>query len=222
MCTSKREDAATKRAVAEAELAQLELSDAELADNIGTVMLSVVRDMAASSQYGQTWSTTGVIPSPDDVFSPQFATRIRQQLGVLGPVQHFNFPLYGNMGDALGMLARLLVCCRDLDQLQPQVAEADKLIADMAIEVDHMSDSRFIHHLRNAVLHSHFKVLVDDQDPFRSRFVFLDTNLRTRELTAKIVLTNSQLLAIIRIIVHQVFEAYLANLPNNMKWVVAP
>ncbi len=203
-------------------MAHLQLSDAEVADHIGTVMLSVVRDMAVSSQYGQDWSVTGVVPSPDEVFCPRFAKRIRQELGTLGPVQHFDFPMYGNVGDALGMLARLLVFCRDVDQLQPLVAAADELIAAMPIEVDHMTDSRFIQHLRNAVLHSHFKVLVDDQDTFRSRFVFLDINPRTGELTAKIVLTNNQLMAIVRVIVHQVFEAYLSDLPKGKKWVVAP
>ncbi len=213
-----------KRALADAELAQIELSDTEIADNVGTVMLSVVRDMAISSFYGKAWAVefaAGEVPPLDQVLSAEFACLVGQELRALGPVQHLNFPLYGSTGDALGMLARLLVCCRDVKQLEPFVKLADERIASMAIEVDHMADSRFVHHLRNAVLHSRFKVEVDTQDPFNSRFVFLDINPRTKELTAKIVLTNNQLVELMRIIIHDVFEAYLGNLPNGMKWVVA-
>jgi hypothetical protein len=57
------------------------------------------------------------------------------------------------------MLARLLVCCRDVDQLQPLVSAADARIGALGTDVAHMADGQYVRHLRNAVLHSHFKVL---------------------------------------------------------------
>lgn len=199
-------------------MAQIELNDTETADAIGTVMLSVARDLAVSGFYGKTWHSQGALPALRDVFAPDFAANVEQELLALASVQSLEFPVYGNMGDALGMLARLLVCCRDIDQLRPLVGAADTRIGELGADISHMVDNDFVRHLRNAVLHSHFKVLVDAQDPFKSRFVFVD--LRDGELTAKIVLSNDQLVKVIRIIVHEVFEAYLANLPNNKQWVV--
>lgn len=206
-----------KRALARTELAQIELTDAETADAIGTVLLSVVRDLAVSGYYGKTWHSSGALPTLEDVFAPAFAANVDRELRALASVRNLDFPIYGNMGDALGMLSRILVYCRDIDQLRPMVSAADARIEQLGADVSHMADNHFIRHLRNAVLHSHFKVLADAQDPFKSRFVFID--LRGGELTAKIVLSNNQLVEVVRIIVHEVFETYLANLPNNKRWI---
>lgn len=214
---AKRAQRDANKALAKVELAQIELTEAETADAIGTVMLSVVRDLAVSSFYGKTWHAGGALPTLTDIFAHAFAEHVEREFRALTAVGNLGFPVYGNMGDALGMLARLLVCCRDIDQLQPLVSAADARIGTLGADVTHMADGEFVRHLRNAVLHSHFKVLVDQQDPFMSKFVFIDVH--AGELTAKIVLSNNQLVEVMRIIVHEVFEAYLAELPNGQRWV---
>ena len=219
---AKQAEIAAQRALAESELSAVKLTDAEVAEHVGTVMLSVVRDAAISGHFAKQWHRTQAIPAPEDVFSPAFATHIRRDLSNLAAVQHLAFPLYGNLGDALGMLARLLVCCRDIDQLKDLVAAADKRIMDMGLDIEHLADDRVIHHLRNAVVHSNFKVLVDHNDPFKSKFLFLDVHPSGSKVTAKIAMSNKQLVDVIQILVHEVFEKYLMRLPNGKRWVVAP
>jgi hypothetical protein len=74
-------------------LAQIELDDEETADAIGTVMLSVVRDLAVSGFYGTAWHARGTLPTLTDVFARAFAEHVEQEFRALTAVGDLGFPV---------------------------------------------------------------------------------------------------------------------------------
>ena len=202
-----------KRRAAQRELGALEQSIEEEANAVSAVMLSVLRDIAISTLYGYITAeelSHEASPDPSMVFTHRFAVKLNDELSTVA--KSVKFPLYGTQGDLLGMLARLLVCCRETDRLRAYVRSADKSIGALDPDVSYMTDGQFIRHLRNAVLHSNYRVTVDPNDWSLARFVFVDIRPGGSEVTAKIVLSNEQLVKVIRIIIDDVLASFLADI----------
>lgn len=201
-----------KRVAADQELAALEQTTEEEANAVSAVMLSVLRDIAISTLYGFITAEElgmGASPAPSDVFTQRFAAKLTDEFAAVA--KSVDFPLYGTEGDLLGMLARLLVCCRETDRLRTYVSSADASIDALGADVSYMTDGQFIRHLRNAVLHSRYRVVLDPSDWSLAHFVFVDIRPGGSEVTAKIVLTNEQLVKVIRIIIDEVLASFLAD-----------
>lgn len=191
------------------ELELIEETETEVANHIGTVLLTVVRDVILSGKYSKSWYESSALPALSDVFQSDYAGNLERELRQLDCVQGFNFPIYGNLGDGLSLLSRVLVCCRDYPQLDALVRKANESIHAMGVEATYMSDQDYLRHLRNAVLHSRFKILEHADAPFESTFVFLDVRHDLKKVTAKIRLTNKQLMEIVKIVALDVFAVYL-------------
>lgn len=211
--------AQTDQQLATRELQALSLPKDQAVDNLGAVVLSVLRDMAIAGLYGlkTEGSMSGVAyPTLNEVFVPEYAEHIASVVGELEVVHSFDYPIYTNIGDLVSYLARLLIFVRERGELQPYLQSANNQIGAIGLAIEHASDADYLRHLRNSIAHARFTVLVNPDDPFESKFVFLDLGDRGNKVTAKITATAEQLMCVIRIIIHDVYEVFLAD----AEWIV--
>lgn len=201
------------------ELQALSVSKDQEIDNLGSVLLSVVRDMAIGGLYGRKTADSiggAQLPALDEVFSSEFARHVEAYLLDLQVVRTVAGPLYGTIGDLVSYLARLLIFVRESADLEPYIAAANAAIAATGVSSDFMQDGDYLRHLRNSIVHARFMVKVDPADPFQSVVVFLDLAPSNGKVTAKIVSTTDQLVQIVRFIIHEVYEKFLVD----CGWVV--
>lgn len=205
--------------LASREIRSLTLPKEREVDNLGGVVLSVLRDMAIAGLYGfkaEDGVSGAAYPTLNEVFVPEYAERIEAVVGELESVHGFGYPVYTGIGDLVGYLARLLIFVRESSELKPYLQSANNQISTVGLVVEYTNDSDYLRHLRNSIAHARFAVLVDPENPFESKLVFLDLAGGDKKVTAKITATADQLMSVIRIVIHEVYEVFL----SDAGWIV--
>lgn len=196
-----------------------------MASLVANTALTVVRDRSISSSYGCYLAIlkedgSNIMPLLEDIFAPAIVKRlgkdIEQQLGTGA----LNLPLYSGEGDSLSQLSRLLIICNEtLRREAPDIINA----ADAKIcALDFPSDGdkgMSIRHLRDAVLHGHFEMSVNEEDPLMSVLHLWDIKAGTpapSKTTADYRLNIDTLNAVIDILLNDVCLAYL----NKTGWIL--
>lgn len=196
-----------------------------MASLVANTALSVVRDRSISSLYGcylailKEERGSNMVPPLEHVFAGNVAERlgkdIEQQLGAGA----LNLPLYSGEGDLLSQLSRLLIICNEtLRREAPDIIKAaDVKICTLILPSDTDKDTP-IRHLRNAVLHGHFEMLVNEEDPLKSVLHLWDIKPDTSappKTTADYRLNIEALNTVIDILLNYVCLTYL----NKIGWV---
>lgn len=196
-----------------------------MASLVANTALSVVRDRSISSLYGcylailKEEGGSNMVPPLEHVFAGNVAERlgkdIEQQLGAGA----LNLPLYSGEGDLLSQLSRLLIICNEtLRREAPDIIKAaDVKICTLILPSDTDKDTP-IRHLRNAVLHGHFEMLVNKEDPLKSVLHLWDIKPGTSappKTTADYRLNIEALNTVIDILLNYVCLTYL----NKIGWV---
>lgn len=199
------------KAQVEKEFAILELSPEEKADNLAMTMVSVVRDIAISSLYGYIW-VEEYKPSFSDIFTDRFSDYLTRKFSEHQSIHGSNFNLYGTTGDLIGQLSRLLIYCKESEDLHEYVKAANHKIEQLGVELSYFKDQEYIKGLRNAILHGNFTAIVDESNWENAKIVFLDRYVDGPKMTGKIVASNEQLMQIIAILVHDIYESRLRDI----------
>lgn len=196
-----------------------------MASLIANTVLSVVRDRSISSLYGcylailKEEGSSNIVPPLEHIFTENVAEclekDIKQQLGAGA----LNLSLYSGEGDLLSQLSRLLIICNEtLRREAPDIIKAaDVKICALVFPSDTDKDTP-IRHLRNAVLHGHFEMLVNEEDPLKSVLHLWDIQPGTSDppkTTADYRLNIEALNTVIDILLEYVCLAYL----NKIGWV---
>lgn len=193
---------------------------------ISSVVMSVIRDRSLSSAYGfflallKEEGAVDEVPSLDSFFAEITATRLRMDIEKVLGKDALSLPLYSDEGDLFGQLARLLVVCNEtlFRRDTALIEKADEKIAQIDFGHD-VADGRYIRHLRNAVLHSHFEVLLDKDNPFKTVIHFWDAKPKTDPpvITGDYRFTADSLNELIGILINDVCLEYL----SNIGWILA-
>lgn len=185
-----------------------------------SIVISVVRDRAISSVYGfylAILREEGQFSAPplEDIFSNGVANKLRLDMQKICKDSD-SVILYSDAGDLFGQLSRLLIACNErLAKEVDILARADEKIDAMGFDCWADKDS-YIRHLRNAILHGHFSVTVDECNPLKTVFHFWDINNRGLR-TAEFNFTAEELNQVIDILIDDVCMCYL----KRIDWEIA-
>lgn len=185
----------------------LNLTPEMMASFIASIVISVIRDRSLSSSYGLYLShiknETGDLAAPplEDFFSNKMAERLeldlRKRLGENGA----KVVLYADLGDLFGQLSRLLIACNEILEDQTEIIDRANARIDSLNFSRQVNNTSHIRHLRNAVLHGHFFIAVDESNPFGTILRFQDANPNSNRITADYSFTAEDLNAVIDILV---------------------
>lgn len=198
---------------------------ASMASLVANTALSVVRDRSISSSYGFYLATlkamgcSNGVPPLEDFFTSKTAERLKNDIERQLGKGALNLPLYSGEGDLLSQLSRLLIICNEtLRREAPDIIKAaDVKICALVFPSDTDKDTP-IRHLRNAVLHGHFEMLVNEGDSLKSVLHLWDIKPGTSDppkTTADYRLNIEALNTVIDILLKYVCLVYL----NKIGWV---
>lgn len=194
------------------------MSSEQNASLIANTILSIVRDRSISSAYGllvkimQDEGLSESLPSISCFFSDELTDRLKKDITEKLGERALNLPLYSGEGDLLGQLARILVICNEIlsQKRHDLIDKADEEIGHLgSCTID---DGAYVRHLRNAVLHGHFNVDVDGQDPFSSIIHFWDINPHKNGKAVDLRLNIEDLNNVIDILIKDVCLTYLKGI----------
>lgn len=178
--------------------------DQEVIRLISDICVSVIRDRSISSAYGKYISIFNRSPELTCFFSQTITDKLQRDFDRYG-IDINRLCLYSGLGDFYSQLSRLLMLCRETNELKQYVEEANSKLS-IIIGAQGSDESAYIRHLRNAVAHGRV-----DFDTRRGLIHFIDMR-RDGSKSAEYILDSQQINEIIEILLSDVLLKYLLDI----------
>ena len=188
---------------------------------VASIMISVIRDQAISSAYGKKLFDLkpGMVLSTYDIFVSDIASYLENKLSNYVENDALSYPLYSAEGDLLGQLSRLLIPCNQKSEWFKEYVDIANIKIDaLDIEKDFFDNKDYIRHLRNSITHCRFQIVLDKSDFSQTKIIFYDIGKKKGKdvVTAKITMTNNNLVEVSKIIINNIYKKYL----DDINWII--